>query len=78
MTLQIKVIPGSQKTEFVGEMADGTLKIRVAAPREKGKANEELCDFLAKHYGVPRAGITILSGQTAARKLIRVTGEHIS
>ncbi|MEP7352752.1 MAG: DUF167 domain-containing protein [Acidobacteriota bacterium] len=78
MTLQIKVIPGSQKTEVVGEMADGTLKIRVAAPREKGKANEELCDFLAKHFGVPRTAIRIMSGLTSARKLIRVIGEHVA
>ena len=73
MTLQIKVIPGSPRTELAGEMADGTLKIRVAAPADKGKANEALCDFLAKHYNVARAAIQIISGHTSPRKLVRIT-----
>ncbi|MEQ1948073.1 MAG: DUF167 domain-containing protein [Bryobacteraceae bacterium] len=72
MTLRIKVIPRSPKTEFAGEMADGTLKVRVHAPPEKGKANDALCDFLAKHYQVPRDEVTVLSGHTAALKLVRV------
>jgi uncharacterized protein len=74
MTLKIKVIPGSPRTEFAGEMADGTLKIRVAAPADKGKANEALCDFLAKHYGVAHADVKIISGQTTTRKLVRISG----
>ena len=48
MTLRVKVIPRSAKTEIVGEMADGTLKIKIAAPPEKGKANEELIRFLPR------------------------------
>ena len=72
MTLRVKVIPRSPKTEFAGEMADGTVKVRVAAPPEKGKANDELCDFLAKHYKVARAEVSVVSGHTAALKLVRV------
>ena len=70
MTVRVKVIPRSAKTEIVGEMADGTLKIKVAAPPEKGKANEELVRFLAAHYGVDR--VEIVSGHTAALKMVRV------
>lgn len=72
MTVRIKVIPRSTTTEFAGEMADGTLKVRLAAVPEKGKANEALCAFLAKHYGVARADVAVISGQTAALKLVRV------
>ncbi len=72
MTLKIKVTPRSSRTEFAGEMADGTLKVHVAAPPDKGQANDELCGFLAKHYGVPRSAVTVISGQTATRKLVRV------
>jgi hypothetical protein len=53
-------------------MADGTLKVRIAAAPEKGKANAELCAFLARHYGVPRSAVTILSGGTSPRKLVRI------
>jgi uncharacterized protein (TIGR00251 family) len=72
MTLKVKVTPRAARTEFAGEMADGTMKIRVAAPADKGLANTELCDFLARHYGVPRAQVEVISGQTATRKLVRI------
>ncbi|MEI9814835.1 MAG: DUF167 domain-containing protein [Acidobacteriota bacterium] len=75
MMLKVKVTPRAAKTEFAGEMADGTMKVRVAAPADKGKANEELCAFLAKHYGVRRDQVEVVSGQTAQRKLVRVGGE---
>ena len=35
MTLRVKVIPRSAKSEIVGEMADGTLKVKIAAPPEQ-------------------------------------------
>ena len=72
MTLRVKVIPRSAKTEIVGEMADGTLKVKVAAPPEQGRANDALCDFLATHFRVRRADVVIVSGHSAASKLVRV------
>ncbi len=72
VTLKIKVTPGAPRTEFAGEMADGTLKVRVAAPPEKGKANAELCGFLARHYGVARAQVEVVSGHSVSRKLVRI------
>lgn len=72
--LKIKVIPKSPKTEIVRQMDDGTLKIRIAAVPEKGKANAELIAFLAKHYGVPRASIEIITGETSNLKQVRIRG----
>lgn len=72
MTLKIKVTPRAPRTEFIGEMADGTLKVGVAAPPEKGKANEELCAFLARHYGVERAQVEVISGHSSTRKLVKI------
>ena len=72
MTRRVKVIPRSPKSEIAGEMADGTLKVKVAAPPEKGKANDVLCAFLAEHYGVPRSAVTIVSGHAATLKLVRI------
>jgi uncharacterized protein len=74
MTLRVKVIPRSAKSEIVGEMADGTLKVKIAAPPEQGRANDALCDFWAMHFGGRRGGVTIVSGHTAALKLVRVSG----
>ena len=72
MTRRVKVIPRSAKSEIAGEMADGTLKVKIAAPPEKGKANDALCTFLADYYGVPRNAVAIVSGHSAALKLVRI------
>ena len=72
MELRVKVVPKSSRNEILGPMADGTLKVKIAAAPEKGKANAELCAFLARHYGVPKSAVTILSGQTSSRKLVRI------
>lgn len=72
MTVRVKVIARGGRTEFCGTMQDGTLKVRVAAPPERGKANEELCAFLARHYGVEKNSVAVISGRTAAVKLVRV------
>ena len=68
----MKVIPRSDRTEIAGEMADGTLKIRLKAAPEGGRANDELCGFLAKHYGVARESVKIVTGVTAQRKRVRI------
>lgn len=62
----------SPSSGVVGELADGTLKVRIAAVPEKGKANAELCRVLAKHYAVALSAVTILSGHTSAVKLVRI------
>jgi uncharacterized protein (TIGR00251 family) len=72
VTLRVKVIPRSPRTEIAGELSDGTLKVKVSAPPDKGKANEELCRFLAEHYGVARGAVTILSGKATPRKLVKI------
>jgi len=73
--LRIKVLPKSPKNEIIETLADGTLKIRVAAPPEKGKANKELIRFLSKQHNVPKDAISILSGKSDALKLIKIDKE---
>jgi uncharacterized protein (TIGR00251 family) len=51
-------------------MADGTLKVKVAAVPEDGKANEELCRILTSHYGV--SDVAVIAGKTSTRKMVRV------
>ena len=72
MTLTVKVVPRAKRTELAGTMADGALKIRLAAVPEDGKANTELCRFLASHYGVPLSAVTIPAGATSTRKQVRI------
>ena len=74
MTLRVKVIPRSKKNEVSGELADGTVKVHVTAPPEKGKANGQVCAVLAAHYKVPLKAVHIVSGHSNPRKLIRIDG----
>jgi uncharacterized protein len=71
--LRVKVAPGASRTGIKGEMADGTLKIAVAAPPEKGRANQALVEFLAAEFGVSKAGVKIISGAGGRLKLIKIT-----
>ncbi len=67
----VKVVPGSSRTALAGVLGD-LLKIKVAAPPEKGKANKCLVEFLAKQLGIKKNQISILSGQTNPVKTISV------
>ena len=68
-----KIVPGSSRTTVAGVL-DTMIKIRVAAPPEKGKANECLIAFLARQLGVRKNAIAILSGQSNPVKQVRVAG----
>jgi len=70
MQLIIRVVPNSSKTEFVGWMSDGCLKIKIAAPPVDGKANQELISFLAKSLDVPKNEIEITNGLISKKKTL--------
>ena len=70
--LRIKVSPNSQKTELTEIMADNTVKIRLHAAPEKGKANKELLNYLSKALHVKTDQIKIISGHTDPLKLLRI------
>lgn len=72
MEVNVKVIPRSSRSEVTGEMADGALKVKLAAVPEKGKANQELCEVLARHFQVPLRDVELVSGATSSRKRIRI------
>ena len=73
VSFDVKVIPRARKSEIVGFLGDGTLKVKLCAVPEKGKANAELCAVLGAWLGVSRDGVSILSGETSQRKRVRIT-----
>jgi uncharacterized protein (TIGR00251 family) len=78
--ITVKVKPSSRVTKFqgiLGKAGDVVLKIDVAAPPEKGKANEELIKFLAKKLGIPKNRIVIKTGATARKKKIEIEGRDV-
>lgn len=72
MEIWVKVVPRSAKSEVSGTMADGSLKVKVAAVPEKGKANAALCAVLARYFNVPVSQVAVLAGATSTRKRVRI------
>ncbi len=73
VTFVAKIVPGSSKTAVVGTL-DSMVKVKVAAPPEKGKANQCLIAFLAKQLGVRKNAIHIVTGQSNPIKHVQITG----
>lgn len=74
--VSVRVVPSASKTEIVGWMADGCLKIKLAAPPVDGKANQELISFLSKTLRVPKSEIEITNGLTSKKKTVRLPLER--
>lgn len=71
--LHVKVVPGASHAALAGAYGD-RLKVRVTAPAESGKANRALLGFLADRLEVPARDLTLVRGDTAPRKTIRIAG----
>jgi len=69
----VTVSPGAARSELVGRHGEGW-RARVAAPPERGRANEALADLLASILEVARGSVRVVAGQTARRKLVEVDG----
>jgi uncharacterized protein (TIGR00251 family) len=50
------------------------LQVRVAAPPVDGKANAALCRLIAKQVGVAPSRVTVVRGEKARDKVVRVEG----
>ena len=73
MRLAVWATPGRRLSEIAG-LAGGELRVRLAAPPADGRANRELCRFLAETLGVSRGAVTIVAGAGARHKVVQVAG----
>ena len=73
MKIPLRVQLNAARNELVG-FANGVLKIKVAAPPVKGKANEALIAFLSKVLGISKGSLSIVSGHTSRNKVIAIAG----
>jgi uncharacterized protein (TIGR00251 family) len=72
-TFAVKVHPRAKKNAITGEVGDA-LKLSLTAPPIEGRANEACIEFLANLLKLPRSSVTIASGHSGRRKVIRVVG----
>jgi len=72
-TFAVKVHPRAKRNAITGEVGDA-LKLSLTAPPIEGRANEACVEFLAKLLKLRRSSVTIASGHSSRRKVIRVVG----
>lgn len=76
VVVRLHVQPGAGRTAVSGRYGDA-LKVRVAVPPEKGRANDACVELLASTFGVPKAQVELVSGPSNRSKRVRVTGVEV-
>lgn len=72
LRLKVKIQTKSAQNVISEEMTNGTIKIKIAAVRDKDKANKELVVFLSETFKVPKKNVLILSGRHSPIKIIEI------
>jgi uncharacterized protein YggU (UPF0235/DUF167 family) len=73
MRIEVGVTPGAREDEVVG-WRDGTLRVRVRAAAEQGKANEAVCRVISEALGLPKTFVTVARGAASRRKVVELEG----
>lgn len=73
VTFAIKVQPRAPRNVIIGQLGEA-LKVSLTAPPVDGRANDACIAFFAELLRIPRASISIVSGQNSRNKVIRVAG----
>ncbi len=71
--LRLRVSPGAARTEVVGRHGEGW-KVRVAAPAERGRANDAVVKLLASALELASDGVALVAGHAARDKVVEVRG----
>lgn len=79
LVLFVRLTPkgGRDSVDGVETGADGKtyLKARVSALPEDGKANAALVALIAKHFGVSKSSVSLVSGETSRLKQVAIAGD---
>jgi len=67
------VSPGASRDALLGWQGE-VLRLSVAAPAERGKANEAVVRLLSAALGLSRQRLRIVRGQTSRQKVIAIEG----
>ncbi|EJT03543.1 DUF167 domain-containing protein [Rhizobium sp. CCGE 510] len=79
LRLAVRLTPNGGRDAIDGIEADGEggalLKARVTSAPEKGKANKALILLVADALRIPKSSISLVAGQTARKKILRIEGD---
>ena len=70
--LAVRVTPRASRSQIVGVVDDGTIKVHLASDAAEDQINIELVAFLAEVLGVPKSRVEIVAGENGRDKLISV------
>jgi len=80
--LHVRVTPKGGRDEILGlrDTADGRryLAVKVAAPPEDGAANDALRRLIARAAGLGRGAVTIVAGEQAREKRLKLAGDPVA
>ena len=71
VTIEVTARPGASRRGVIGVSGE-RLVVGVHSGPQKGKANDELIEYLAGELRVPRSAMLIVRGATSRRKTIRI------
>jgi hypothetical protein len=71
--LRIRLTPRAAR-ERLAAGPDGGFAAHVTAPPVDGAANAALCRLVAKAAGVPPSRVSVVRGQRARQKVVRIDG----
>ena len=71
--LSVRVFPRAGRN-FIAGKRQGAWLVRLAAAPVEGAANDALVRLLAEALAVPRRAVTLVSGERARTKRVRVAG----
>ena len=72
-SITLRITPSASRDAVVGWQGD-VLRLRVAAPAQRGKANEAVLRLLAAALGIERRRLRIVRGHTSRQKVVSVDG----
>lgn len=71
--ISVKVVPSSSRDLITGWYGE-SLKIKVKAPPEKGRANAAVIALLASKLNIDKDSIEIVSGHSSPLKVVCIHG----
>lgn len=71
--LRVRVVPGAKKPGIVGRYGNGW-KVRVAAPPERGAANDAVIEVVAAALDLDPRGVRLVSGHASRDKILELAG----
>ena len=71
MKISIRVKPNSKENQ-VEEKGPNQLLVKVKAPPQENRANQEVIKILAEYFQIPKSRIAIITGLKSKQKVVEI------